>query len=328
MRKSVPVVLTLLTALLSLSCRQENKRVIGMVPKGATQMFWQSVHAGALKAAGEHNMNLLWNAPGQESDRSRQISIVDAMINRHVDAIALAPVDRSALVNVVDRAISQGIPVAVFDSALESDRIVSFIATDNREGGRAAARRMGAALQGKGKVAVIDDMPGSASTGERVRGFEQECRAKFPALEILPVQFVMADRAKARQVAENLLTAHTDLAGIFADHENAAIGAALALSSRQNRGVRLIGFDSSEQLVQYLREGWIDSLVVQNPFRMGYETTRALALKISGGSPAARIDTGSTLVLAGDLDKPEVKALISPDLRQWLEPGGTATQTR
>jgi ribose transport system substrate-binding protein len=320
MRKQALIISTMLLASVSSSCRQDNKRVIGMVPKGATQMFWQAVHAGALKAAGEHDMQLLWNAPGQESDRSRQISIVDAMINRRVDAIALAPVDRTALVNVAHRAIAQGIPVAVFDSGLESDRVVSYIATDNREGGRTAARRMGEALNGKGKVAVIDDMPGSASTGERVQGFEEECRTRFPGLEVLPVQFVMADRAKARQVAENLLTAHADLAGIFADHENAAIGAALALSSRQNRAVRLIGFDSSEQLVQYLREGWIDSLVVQNPFRMGYEATRALAVKISGGSPEARIDTGSTLVVAADLDKPQVKELISPDLRKWLEP--------
>ena len=161
-------------------------------------------------------------------------------------------------------------------------------------------------------------MPGSASTTARVEGFEAECQAKFPGFEVLPVQYVMADRAKARAVTENLLSANPDLAGIFADHENAAIGAALALASRQNHAVRLAGFDSSEQLVRYLQEGWIDSLVVQNPFRMGYEAVRALGLKISGKTPERQIDTGSTLILAADLDKPEVKNLISPDLRTWL----------
>jgi ribose transport system substrate-binding protein len=311
-------IVLIVSLLLACGCGRSDKRLVGMVPKGTTQMFWQAVHAGAIKASDESGLELLWNAPGQESDRSRQVAIVDAMINRGVNALALAPVDRSALVNVAHRAIDKGIPVAVFDSGLDSTRTVSFIATDNREGGRMAARRIGALLNGRGKVAIIDDMPGSASTGARVDGFVEECRAKFPGLEILPVQFVMADRAKARQVAENLLTAHTDLAAIFADHENAAIGAALALAGRESREVRLVGFDASEQLIGYLKDGWIDSLVVQNPFRMGYETVRALATKLAGGTPAPTIDTGSTLVVASELERPQIKELISPDLRPWL----------
>ena len=114
------------------------------------------------------------------------------------------------------------------------------------------------------------------------------------------------------------MTAHPDLAGIFADHENAANGAVLALSARQNHSVHLVGFDASDQLVGQMREGWIDSLVVQNPFRMGYESVRALGLKIKGGTPEQRIDTGSTLIRTGDLDKPEIRNLIAPDLRPWL----------
>jgi ribose transport system substrate-binding protein len=317
MRKRAVLALLLL-GFASAGCRDKGKRAVGMVPKGATQMFWQAVHAGALKAASEQNFELVWNAPAQESDRSRQIAIMDAMINRGVDAIALAPVDRSALANVANRAAEEGIAVAVFDSNLDSDRIVSYVATDNKEGGRLAARRMGEKLQGKGKVAIIDDMPGSASTTARVDGFKEECQARFPGIEILPVQFVMADRAKARAVTENLLSAHPDLAGVFADHENAAIGAALALASRQNHDVRLVGFDSSEQLVHYMREGWIDSLVVQNPFRMGYEVVRVLGVKLSGKTPEKTIDTGSTLVTAANVDQPEVQALIAPDLKPWL----------
>ena len=148
MRRCVLVLVALL-AFVPGGCRQKGKRVVGMVPKGATQMFWQAVHAGALKAAREHDFELLWNAPAQESDRSRQISIVDAMINRGVDGIALAPVDRLALVNVVNRAIERGIPVSVFDSNLDSQRIISYVATDNREGGRLAARRLGEPIEGQ-----------------------------------------------------------------------------------------------------------------------------------------------------------------------------------
>lgn len=306
-----------LTALAA-GCGRRGKRVIGVVPKGATQMFWQSVHAGAIKAGREFNVEVMWNAPAQESDRSRQIAIVDSLINVGVDAIALAPVDRSALVNVAHRAIDRGIPVAVFDSELDSTRIVSYVATDNVEGGRSAARRMGEALNGRGTVAIVDDMPGSASTTARVNGFQEECRSRFPAMRMLPVQFAMGDRAKARAVAENLMTAHLDLAGIFADHENAVAGVALALSARENRSVRLVGFDVSDQLVDLIKQGWVDSLVVQNPLRMGEEVVRALGLKLSGKVPAARIDTGSTVVRREDLERPEIRALIAPDWKGWF----------
>jgi ribose transport system substrate-binding protein len=293
-----------------------------MVPKGATHVFWQAVHAGAEKAAAENNLEIAWNAPALESDRSRQIAIVDSMINRRVDAMALAPVDQTALKAVVHRAIDSGIPVVIFDSALDSDRPISYIATDNREGGRVAARRMAEVTHGKGKIGIISDTPGSASTTERVNGFQEEMKAKFPAMELLPVQFVMTDRSKARAVTENLISANPDLAGIFADHEGAVTGSALALKSRGVHTVKLVGFDTSEQLVGYLKEGWIDSLVVQNPFRMGYETVRAIAMKLSGQTPAKQLDTGSTLVVSQDLDKPEIQKILFPDIETYLGKSG------
>lgn len=311
----------LAAALLLPACRQQGKRVVGLIPKGATQVFWQAVHAGGVKAAREFDLEVLWNAPPLESDSSRQVAIVDAMINRGVDGIAVAPVDRTALVGVVHRAIDQGIPTVVFDSGLDSSRTTSYIATDNREGGRMAAGRLGQVLGGKGKILIISDGPASASTMQRVAGFQERAKESFPGLELLPVQFVMADRAKARAVTENVLTAHPDLGGIFADHENAAGGAVLALKSRRNRAVKLVGFDASEQLITDLKEGWFDSLIVQNPFRMGYESVRALGLVLSGKQPKRQIDTGSTVVLRQDLDRPEVRGLLYPDLESYLGPG-------
>jgi ribose transport system substrate-binding protein len=128
----------------------------------------------------------------------------------------------------------------------------------------------------------------------------------------------MADRAKAMAETENLLTAHPDLAGLFADNESSSSGAVQALKSRAAKNVRLVAFDASEQLIGDLRSGVIDSLVVQNPFRMGYESTRAIGLKLAGQAPAAKIDSGVTLVRRDDLDKPEIRDLLFPDIRQYL----------
>jgi len=314
MRKLLPLLLLIASA----ACHRNEVRVVGVVPKGANHIFWQTVHAGAIKAAREFQFDVQWNAPTLEVDSSRQIEIVDAMINRHVAGIVLAPVDRQALVGVVERAAREGIPVAIFDSAIDTTHIVSYVATDNTEGGRMAARRLGEVLGGKGKVGVIGFMPGSASTMEREDGFQSEIRTHFPGIEIVGVQFGMADRAKAMAETENVLAAHPDLAGLFADNESSSSGAVQALKSRHAAGVKLVAFDASDQLIADLRDGAIDSLVVQNPFRMGYESARAIGLKLAGQTPSAKIDSGATLVSREDLEKPEMRAILHPDIEPYL----------
>src|SRR5258708_25845735 len=225
------------------ACRRRGERVVGVVPKGANHIFWQAVHAGAIKAAGEFGYTVDWNAPPLEVDASRQIEIVDSMINRGVVGIALAPVDKQALVAVVERALPRGIPVAIFDSAIDTDKIISYVATDNTEAGRMAARRMGEVLGGRGKVGIVGFMAGSASTMEREYGFQDEIRKRYPQIDLLPLQFGMADRAKAMAVTENMLSAHPDLAGIFADNESSSAGAVQAPKARAAKRGKLGGVD-------------------------------------------------------------------------------------
>jgi ribose transport system substrate-binding protein len=301
------------------ACRRTDTRIVGVIPKGANHIFWQTVHAGAEKAAREFRFRVEWNAPTLEIDSSRQIEIVDSMVNRRVAGIVLAPVDRTALVAVVERAGRAGIPVSIFDSAIDTPRIVSYVATDNTEAGRMAARRMGEILGGKGKVGIVGFMPGSASTMEREHGFQDEIARRFPGIRIAGLQFGMADRAKAMAVTENLLTAHPDLAGIFADNESSSGGAVQAVKSRGARHVKVVAFDASEQLLADLRAGIIDSIVVQNPFRMGYESARAIGLHLRGEAPPRTLDSGAVLVRAADLARPEIHELLFPDIHAWLK---------
>ena len=117
------------------------------------------------------------------------------------------------------------------------------------------------------------------------------------------LQFGMADRAKAMAVTENMLSAHPGLAGVFADNESSSAGAVQALKSRGAKQVKLVAFDASEALIAELRAGVIDSIVVQNPFRMGYESTRAIGLKLNGQAPARKVDSGAALIRREDLDR-------------------------
>ena len=302
----------LLSLLLVSSCQKSDNKVIGVVPKGANHIFWLTVKAGAEKAAAEAGYTVEWNAPALEIDAKRQQDIVESMVNRKLAGIALAPVDKKALVNVVERAAAADIPTVIYDSDVDTARRLSYIATDNKEGGRMAARRMGELLGGKGKVGVIGFMPGSASTMEREDGFTEELKGKFPGIQMVGMQFGMADRAKAMAVTENMMTAHPDLGGVFADNESSSSGAVQALKSRRNRNVKLVAFDASDALIADLKEGWIDSLVLQDPYRMGYDSVQAITRRLKGETPAARVDLPATLATRDDLAAGRVAKQLLP----------------
>jgi len=300
-------------------CGGSKKKRIAVIPKSTAHLFWVSVQAGALAAAKERDAEILWNGPATESDYSRQIQIVDAMIAQRVDGIAIAAAERKALVGVIERAAAAGIPVVVFDSGLDSQSYLSFVSTDNYEGGKLAARHLGQLLGGKGDAAVIMHAPGSFSTMDRERGFRDAIKEEFPGIRIVAEQFGMGDRAKARASAENILAAHGGLQGIFASTEPASAGIALALRAREKAGkVKFVGFDSSDAMTEDMRTGVLDATVVQDAFKLGYEPVRILIEKGQGKTPPKQVDLPARLVTAADLDRPEIRELLKPDLKKYL----------
>ncbi len=313
-RRGLLLPLLLLLALAP-GCRRAGQKVIAVVPKGQAHIFWQTVHAGAAAAGKDLGVKIEWNGPATEIEYTKQIEIVENFITRRVDGIVLAPTERVALVAVIERARREGIPVTIFDSAADTENYVSFVSTDNFAGGQTAARRLAQLLGGKGKVAIIAVVPGSASTSERERGFQETVKKEFPGIQVAALQYGMSDRARSLAVSEDILTAHPDLRGIFASNESSTVGAAQALKSRSLGGkIKLVGFDSSPSLVDDLKGGTIDSLVVQNPYRMGYEAVKSIADHLQRKSPPKRIDSGATLVTRENMDTPDVRKLLNPPL--------------
>jgi len=288
-----------------------NKRVIAVIPKGVAHFFWQSVHAGAEAAAKESNVEVVWKGPAQETDYSGQINIVEDAINRRVDGIVLAPTHRDSLVPVVERAQRDGIPVAIFDSGIGTDKYVSYVATDNRQGGAQAAERLASKLGGKGRVAILGVKAGSVSTDEREQGFQETIKQKYPGIEIVAFQYGESDRARSLDRAADILTAHPDLDAFFASNESSTVGAVQAIKQKGLAGkVVLVGFDSSPNLVEDLKAGAIDSLVLQNPYKMGYEAVKAMVAKLDGQSPPRQVDTGVKLLTKDNLETPEMQQLL------------------
>ncbi len=290
----------------------KKRLTIAVLPKGVGHQFWLTVRAGAEAAGKEFDADIIWNGPDKETEIAKQINIVQDMISRKVDAIVMAACDENALVDVVNQAMDANIPVIMIDSGVKSDRPVSFVATDNIAAAKLAADALAYVSQGAGEVGIITIVPGAATSEQREQGF-REGLARHVNMKIVATQPCDSDAAKAMSVTEDMLTAHPTLTAIFAESEPGAVGAAQALEAANKAGkIVLVAFDASGEQIAALERGTIHALIVQSPFKMGYEGVKAAIDAIAGRPVEKRIDTGATIVSKANLQTPEIQQLLNP----------------
>jgi ribose transport system substrate-binding protein len=302
----------LLAAALGGCNRGPAAKKIAVIPKSTYHTFWQSVHAGALKGSEEAGVAIDWNGPASETDTQAQIRLLSDMMAKGPGAVVIAPQDAKALVEPIKNA-HQKMPVIVMDSAVDTDDYTAFIATDNREGGRVAGREMVKLLgDGGGKVALLRNDPGSASTMDREEGFKEAI--KGTKVEVVAEQFHQSDVQAANRQAQDILLSHPDLAGIFASNEPGTIGAINALKAEQNkdRHVQCVGFDSNDVIADALDRGILRALVLQNPFRMGELAVKAAAAAMKGEKVEKNQPIPPTLVTPENKSEPAMQALLRP----------------
>jgi ribose transport system substrate-binding protein len=296
---------------------------IAVIPKGTTHEFWKSVHAGAVKASKEVDVDIVWKGPLKEDDLKAQVDVVSTFVAQGVSGIVLAPLSDTALRAPVKQATAAKIPVVVFDSDLQGDDHVSFVATDNVAAGKIAGDQMTKLIADKGNVVVLRYQEGSASTQNREKGFLDAVKTKPTVKVVSENQYGGATTESAFAKGESLLLAQKAetgaVNGIFTPNESTTFGMLLALKkSNLTKKMKFVGFDSSEKLALALKDGDIDGLVVQNPFNMGYLAVKTMADHLRGKKVEKRIDTGARLVTKENLEDPSVKEVISPDLKKWL----------
>ncbi len=324
---SVVVAMSLFGGCGSSSPDEPGKMTIAVIPKGTSHVFWQSIHAGAEKAAQELGVEVIWRGPLREDDRASQIAEVEGFITRGVSGIVLAPLDEAALVGPVSEAARAKIPVVIIDSGLKGTDYVSFVATDNRKGGTLAGEGLAKMLPQGGKVVMLRYAEGSASTNDREEGFLEEI-GKHKNIEVLSSnQYGGADVEGAYKRGEAML--HTfrrpdgSLAvdGIFTPNESTTLAMLRVLADSGWAGkVKFVGFDASDSLVKGMSDGHIDALVLQNPVNMGYLGVKTMVDHLQGRPVEKRIDTGVQLVTRDRMNDPAVKELLNPDLTRWLKP--------
>jgi ribose transport system substrate-binding protein len=285
---------------------------IAVIPKGATHEFWKSVKAGADEAAKELGIEILWKGPVKEDNLEDQIKVVEDFTTAKVAGIVLAPLDDTGMRVPVNEAIKQGIPVVIIDSGLNEVETTSFVATDNFKGGQMAGEEIVRLLGGKGRVIMMRYAEGSASTEEREAGFLDVVKKAAGITIVSDNQYGGATTESAQKTAENLLASFSGkFDAIYCPNESTTFGTLRAFEDAGVAGnVKFVGFDASDKLINGLKAGKINALVVQNPRKMGYLGVKTVVQHIRGESVEKRIDTGATLVTMENFETAEIQELL------------------
>jgi ribose transport system substrate-binding protein len=289
---------------------------IGVVPKGTSHVFWKSVKAGADRAGKELGVTIKWDGPPDEKEINTQIRIVGDMMNRGVNALVVAPVDKTALTTSLEEA-KKKMPVVVFDSGSDFKDYNAFVATDNYKGGQLAGEEM-VRLLGSDKnieLAMVRYQAGSASTMDREKGFLEVVKKARPDIKIYDDQFAGSTGDEASKLMSNMLQAHPGINAVYGSNESTTRGALGALDQGKKLGkVKFVGFDSSPELVDALDKGNLQALVLQNPVQMGYLSVKAAVASLRGQPVQKEQPIAPVLVTAKNKGEVSMQELLRPKL--------------
>lgn len=287
---------------------------IAVIPKAIGFAFWESVHQGALCAASKlQNVHVQWDGVTAETDVTGQINLLTNYITQGVNGLVYAATDAKALLQVTNHSLQSKIPVVNIDSGTNPQPSnVPIFATNNVASAIKAADLLSQALHGSGKIAFIPFLAGSATNDQRAQGFLQGLK-KYPGLDLVATQYSQSDTNTALRVTEDILSAHPDLNGIFAANEPGVIGAAEAVKRAGKSGkIVIIGWDAAPDELTAVQNGEISALVVQNPFRMGFDSVNAMVKIIRQHATVTSEDTGVTFLSQSNLNDPKVQAVLHP----------------
>ncbi|MEO5805599.1 ABC transporter substrate-binding protein [Devosia sp.] len=311
--------IALAASLIGFAPAQAADTTIAVIVKDTTSFFFQIVLAGARQAGKDLGVTVSELGTQSEADVNGQISVLENAVSSGPAAIIIAPVDFKALGAPIDAA-AKTVPVIGIDSSADSKSFSSFLTTDNEAGGRIAADGLAAAIMAntgamKGDVALITNLPNAGSLEARKKGFVEQLAAKYPDLHLVADKYADGQAATGLNIATDLITANPNLAGIFASNLIMAQGVGQAVAENKLAGkLALVTFDSDDKTVGFLQDGTISALVVQDPYRMGYDGVKTALAVSKGEKVPASIDTGANLVTKANMNDPAIDALIHPKI--------------
>ena len=312
MRHALATALTLSLAALAVGGAAPDKPYkITFIQSLAGNPFYDTVACGAAEAAKRLGVTLNVQAP-QQYQAALQLRVLDAVIAAHPDGILFAASDPVALTPTLRQAKEQGIKIISIDGDV-SDKSIALgnVQSDNIDGGKQAAQRLAELIGDKGEVLALMNTPAPTVSAQRLDGFKAELAAHHPGITFLGVQYSANQTAKAASIVTSTIAAHPDLAGIFTITTNNTEGAATGLREAQRVGkVKIVGFDTSDPIVEDIRTGIVDADVVQYPYRVGQLGVEMMVDALEGKPVEREVHTPFVLATPKNIDTPEVQKFV------------------
>ncbi len=287
------------------------KPYIPVISKGFQHQFWQAVKKGAENAAKDLNVDITFEGPETEAMVDKQVEMFQTALDKKPAAICLAAVDSKAFIPLLEKAKAAGIPIIGFDSGVDSPIPVTTAATDNIAAAALIADKMAQLIGGEGEVAVIAHDQTSRTGIDRVKGFTDQIKAKYPKITIVDTQYGGGDQLKSTDISKAIIQAHPNLKGFFGANEGSIIGVLNAVKELNMSGkLVVIGYDSGQQQMDAIRAGTEAGAVTQDPIGIGYKCVDAAVKAMKGETLPKTIDTGFHWYDKTNIDDPTIAALL------------------
>jgi ribose transport system substrate-binding protein len=297
----------------------QTKPTISVIVKDTTSVYWQTVLAGARKAGQDLGVDVTELGAQSEADVADQIGILAKAVASNPAAIVIAPAQFAALGKPIDEAAKK-VKIIGIDSAADTKALTSFVATDEMQAGRIAADALANAItktyaDTEGDVAIITASPRSASPDQSAIGFKEQVANKYRALNVLPEKVADAQAATGLSIMKDLVDADRDLRGVFVSNVIMAEGASQVVYNKSSGDrINYVVFGSDDKLVKSLQDGTIAALVVQDPFRMGYDGVKTALAASKGEKVPTTLDTGANIITKANLSSARSQELLNPKI--------------
>ncbi len=293
----------------NLNGNKKNKIHIVMIGKGYENLFWERVKEGATNAAETYGIDFDFEAPKKDTAIDEQLSLLEAAIEEHVDAICISGLDDQKCIPYYDKAKEEKIPIIVFESRTDYDGVTSTCATDNYEAASLVAEKMADSII-SGEIAIITHSNLNNSGKDRRDGFKYKILNEFKQITIVDIQYCEGNSEKAENIARNIFQEYPNLKGIFGTNESAMIGILSAMKGLERKDVVVAGFDSGTEQINAVCEESELGFIAQDPINMGYIAVETAIKAVSGSEILELINVNYEWVDSNNIGEDKIKEMI------------------
>ena len=288
-----------------------DKPYVAIISKGFQHQFWQAVQLGATNAAEANNVTMTYEGPENESQVDKQLEQLQAALAKKPAVICFAALDSKAANSLLEEAKAAGIPVIGFDSGVDSDIPVTTAATDSVASAALAADKMAELIGGSGKVAIVAHDQTSRTGIDRVKGFTDQIKSKYPNIKIVATQYGGGDQLKSTDITKAIIASNPDIKDFFGANEGSAIGVLNGVKESKKVGkITVIGYDSGKAQKDAIRDGSMAGAITQDPIGIGTKCVEAAVKAIAGETLPKLIDTGFHWYDKTNIDEADIAAVL------------------